>query len=78
MYKEDLTLNNHQWLICLKTNSNQTIYYTDQTKYIQLLCQSADLFIHSLCAHIYIYIYIIKGNENGENEERMKVNRLNK
>ena len=24
MYKEDLALNNLQWLICLKTKSNQT------------------------------------------------------
>ena len=26
MYKEDLTLNNVQWLICHKTQPNQIIY----------------------------------------------------
>ena len=26
MYKEDLALNNLQWLICHKTQSNQIIY----------------------------------------------------
>ena len=26
MYKEDLTLNNLQWLICHKTEPNQIIY----------------------------------------------------
>ncbi len=28
MYKEDLALNNLQWLICHKTQPNQTIYLT--------------------------------------------------
>ena len=31
MYKEDLALNNQQWLICHKTKLNQTIY-------IQYIC----------------------------------------
>ena len=26
MYKKDLTLNNLQWLICLKTEPNQILY----------------------------------------------------
>ena len=34
MYKEDLALNNQQWLICHKTQPNQiiSVYYNDRMK----------------------------------------------
>ena len=43
MYKEDLALNNLQWLICHKSQPNQIIYIFNIGRpartYIQQLCQ---------------------------------------
>ena len=44
MYKEDLALNNLQWLICHKTQPNQT--------------ESTPVFLFLFYLYIYIYIYI--------------------
>ena len=41
MYKEDLVLNNQQWLICHKTQPNQIIY-------IQYICIKKDLALNNL------------------------------
>ena len=51
MYKEGLALNNLQWLICHKTQPNQTLYTRTETGIIKLLI----LLCKQLCL-MFMYI----------------------
>ena len=53
MYKENLALNNLQWLICHKTQPDQIIY-------IYLVYMYKEDLANNLYIYIYIYIYITK------------------
>ena len=60
MYKQDLAFNNPQWLICYKTQSNQTIIFSN-FNYAYILYAKNRAYLHSELAP-YLKFYSCESN----------------